>query len=37
MTDEERPLNEEGEREAVDVGRALRRVKRRPAAFIASP
>ena len=37
MTDEERPLNEEGEREAVDVGVALRRLKATPTAFITSP
>src|SRR5262249_26144082 len=37
LADEERPLIEEGEREAVDVGRALRRIGTQPSAFVTSP
>jgi phosphohistidine phosphatase SixA len=37
MTDDQRPLNEEGERESVHVGIALRRLKVEPTAFITSP
>jgi phosphohistidine phosphatase len=37
LSDEDRPLNEEGEREAVHVGRALGRIGVKPTAFVTSP